>query len=219
MVIYERTKSLPWNLEQIRFLYPPDDFTGSFANAKMQERHQASQEVKIKVLLDHLERHSDPLEAMCGLHPSDHLRFLHNNLELFKKAECFERALLLLYYKKNTPFALVGTYDEWKGLFLHCDRDRLRRQGQPCPFTSTTAYRGSVTGNRRGLSWTVSKEEARWVLNRWHDKNLGGGTVFAMDIEAKDVLVYIEDDHRREVIVDPLVTEAREARIIDSLSS
>jgi len=27
MVIYERTKSLPWNLEQIRFLYPPDDFT------------------------------------------------------------------------------------------------------------------------------------------------------------------------------------------------
>lgn len=218
MVIYERAKNLPWNLDGIRFLYPPDDFTGSFANAKMQERHRANQESKIKVLLDHLESHDDPMEAMCGLHPSDHLHFLQNNLDLFRKAGCLERAVLFLYLKKNTPFALVGTYEQWKELFLACDPSRLRGQGQPCPFSTTTAYRGSVTGNRRGLSWTISREEAGWFLKRWQDKELGGGTVFSLEITSNDVLIYIEDEHRREVILDPAVTENREARIIDSLS-
>jgi hypothetical protein len=217
MVMYERTKNLPWNLDQIRFLYPPDDFTGSFANAKMQERHKANQEVKIKALLDHLEAQSDPLEAMLGLHPSDHLRFLHNNLQLFKKSGRLERTLLLLYYKKNTPFALVGTYDEWKGLFLHCDRERLRAEGKPCPFASATAYRGSMTGSRLGLSWTVNRDEVQWFLNRWQDKDLGGGTIFALEIVSADVLFYKEDGHRREVILDPAIVEGREARIIDSL--
>lgn len=217
MIISERAKHLPWNLEQIRFLYPPDDFTGSFANAKMQERHKASQEEKIKALLDHLEKERDPMEAMLGLHPSDHLRFLRNNINVFANAGCLEKAVLLLYYKKNTPFALVGSYGEWKELFLACDRQRLAQQGQPCPFTSATAYRGSVTGSRLGLSWTVSAEEARWFLNRWQDKELGGGTIFAMDFEAREVLVYIEDQHRREVILDPVVAETRTPRIIESL--
>jgi hypothetical protein len=207
MIIYKRDKNMQWKLDRIRFLYPPDDFTGAFANAKMQERHKANQEQKIKVLLEHLENHDKPLQAMSGLHPLDHLQFLHNNLEKFRQAEQLEEAVLMLFYRKNTPFAAVGDYDEWKALFLQCDPVRLGMRGKTIPFDHTTAFRGSVIGNPKGLSWTVNRAEAAWFLKRWQDKSLGGGTVFAMPITREEVLVYIEDEHRREVILRPEIAE------------
>jgi len=207
MIIYKRDKNMQWTLDNIRFLYPPDDFTGSFANAKMQERHKANQDQKIKVILEHLANQSDPLEAMQGLHPLDHLQFLHNNLEKFRQARCLEKTVLLLYYRKNTPFAAVGDYNEWKSLLAQCDPALIGKEGKPFPFDKTTAFRGSMTGNPKGLSWTVSQKEAAWFLERWKDKSLGGGTVFALEIARKDVLVYIEDEHRREVILVPEVAE------------
>jgi hypothetical protein len=74
-----------------------------------------------------------------------------------------------------------------------------------------------MTGNPKGLSWTVNRQEAAWFLERWQDKNLGGGTVFAVEITRQDVLVYIEDEHRREVILLPEVSEALVPREIDHL--
>jgi hypothetical protein len=217
MILYKRDKNLQWNLDNIRFLYPPDDFTGTFANAKMQERHKANQDQKIQVILDHLERHDNPLEAMQGLHQLDHLRFLHNNLEKFRHAGCLEKTVLQLYYRKNTPFAAAGDYGEWKSLLAQCNPARLAAEGKPFPFDKITAYRGSMTGNPKGLSWTISREEAAWVLERWSDKSLGGGTVFALEITKQDVLVYIEDEHRREVILVPEIAESPAARAIDRL--
>lgn len=217
MIIYKRDKNMQWKLDHVRFLYPPDDFTGTFANAKMQERHKANQEQKIQVLLDHLGSHDNPLEAMLGLHPLDHLQFLHNNLEGFRQAKCLEKTVLQLYYRKNTPFAAVGDYEEWKSLLAQCDPNRLRAEGKPFPFAKATAFRGSVIDNPKGLSWTVSREEAAWFLERWKDKSLGGGTVFARDIKREDVLVYVEDDHRREVILIPAVAENADVREIDHL--
>jgi hypothetical protein len=207
MIIYKRDKNMQWNLDRIRFLYPPDDFTGAFANAKMQERHKANQDQKIKVLVEHLESHDNPLQAMSGLHHLDHLQFLQNNMEKFRQAEQLEETVLMLYYRKNTPFAAVGDYDEWKTLLTQCDPARLCRQGKPIPFATTTAFRGSVVGNPKGLSWTVNPAEASWFLERWQDKDLGGGTVFAMQITREEVLVYIEDEHRREVILRPEIAE------------
>jgi len=218
MILYKRDKNMQWKLDHIRFLFPPDDFTGSFANAKMQERHKANQDQKIKVILEHLEASTNPLEAMQGLNPLDHLQFLHNNLEKFRQTGCLEKTVLLLYYRKNTPFAAVGDYNEWKSLLAHCDPARLYQEGKPFPFDKTTAFRGSVTGNPKGLSWTVSREEAAWFLERWKDKSQGGGTIFAMEITRQDVLVYIEEDaHRREVILVPEVAENAVAREIDHL--
>ena len=217
MIIYKKDKNMQWKLDHVRFLYPPDDFTGTFANAKMQERHKASQDQKVKVILEHLESHDNPLEAMRGLHPLDHLQFLHNNLEKFRQAGCLEKTVLLLYYRKNTPFAAVGDYNEWKSLLAQCDPARLYQEGKPFPFDKTTAFRGSVTDNPKGLSWTISREEAIWFLERWKDKSLGGGTVFAMEITRQDVLVYIEDEHRREVILIPEVAENSVGREIDHL--
>ncbi len=217
MILYKRDKNMQWKLDNIRFLYPPDDFTGTFANTKMQERHKANQDQKIKVILEHLEAKNNPLEAMQGLNPLDHLQFLQNNLEKFRHAGCLEKTVLLLYYRKNTPFATVGDHNEWKSLLAQCHPARLYEEGKPFPFDKTTAFRGSVTGNPKGLSWTVSREEATWFLERWKDKSLGGGTVFAMEITRQDVLVYIEDEHRREVILIPEVAENSVGRAIDHI--
>jgi hypothetical protein len=74
-----------------------------------------------------------------------------------------------------------------------------------------------VTGVRKGLSWTVSREKAAWFLDRWEDKEMGGGTVFALEITRKDILVYIEDTLRQEVILIPERAEAAEIREITSL--
>ena len=217
MIVYKRDKNLIWKLDHIRFLYPPDDFTGSFANAKMQERHEAMQQAKVKDLVDHLEKHRDPLEAMLGLHPLDHLQFLQNNLEHFRQANRLEKAVLQLYYRKNTPFAAAGDYGVWKSLFTECDPGLLAAEGKPFPHDRVTAYRGSVTDNPKGLSWTVSREEVSWFLERWQDKSLGGGTIYALDVTREDVLAYIEDDRRREVILKPEVADAAQPRVIERL--
>ncbi len=208
---------MQWNLDKIRFLYPPDDFTGSFSNDKMQARHKAMQDQKIKDLLSQLETADSPIEAMCVLNPREHIQFLLNNLDQFKQKKCLEEAILLLYYRKNTPFAAAGEYDVWKFLLKSCDANRLYEQGSPFPYEKVTAYRGSVTGITRGLSWTVSRENVAWVLDRWEDKELGGGTVFALEVTRKDILVYVEDKIRQEVILIPEVAEAAKVCEITSL--
>jgi hypothetical protein len=217
MIIYERGRNMQWKLDKIRFLYPPDDFTGSFTNPKMQERHKAQQDHKIKALLSQLENEKNPLEAMRILNPLEHIRFLLNNLDHFKQQKCLEKAVLLLYYRKNTPFAADGDYEVWKFLLNSCDSERLYEQGSPFPYDRVTGYRGSMTGISRGLSWTVSRENAAWILDRWENKELGGGTVFALEITRKDILVYIEDKVRQEVILLPERAETAEVREITHL--
>jgi hypothetical protein len=217
MIIYQRGRNMQWNLDKIRFLYPPDDFTGSFNNEKMQARHKALQDQKINDLLIQLETAETPLAAMYVLNPLEHIRFLLNNLEHFKQQQCLEKAVLWVYCRKNTPFAAAGDYATWKFLLNSCDADRLYQQGSPFPHTRITAYRGSVTGIARGLSWTISRKEAAWILDRWKDKELGGGTVFALEITRKDILVYIEDKIKQEVILVPEVAETAEVWEITSL--
>lgn len=217
MTLYARGKNMRWQLDNIRFLHPPDDFMGAFTNEKMQARHKALQDEKIRQILHDLESENNPFLAMLILNPLEHVRFLLNNLEKFKAAGCLEKAALLLYYRKNTPFASAGDYDVWKFLFENCDRDRMYSEGQPFPHTTITAYRGSVTGVPRGFSWTVSKEKAAWILEQWQNKELGGGTVFALEISRQDILAYIEDDRRQEVVLVPEKAENREPVIIESL--
>jgi hypothetical protein len=217
MSIYKFDKSMMWKLDNIRFLYPPDNFNGTFANAMMQERHKAQQDQKIKAIVDQLKGSANPLEAMQTLHPLDQMQFLHNNRDTFREGGYLEKAVLQLYFRKNTPFAAVGDYEEWKLLLNWCDSARLYEQGQPFPFAATTAYRGSITGIPKGLCWTVSREEAAWILERWQDKSLGGGTVFALEITRQDILLYREEGKRREVLLRPEIAETAAIRAIDHL--
>lgn len=203
MVIYKRSKTMPWKLDNIRFLYPPDDFVGGFSNEKMQERHKAMQEKKINDILTRLELEKNPLTAMRILNPLDHIRFLLNNITSFRENSCLEKAVLFLYYKHNTPFAAAGDLAVWTELFELCDRELMYKEGTQFPYSVVTAYRGSVVGDIRGFNWTISREKAAWFLERWRDKDLGGGSIYSLEVSRNDILAYFKDDTKEEVILTP----------------
>jgi len=204
MKLYSKGNKMIWNLENIRYLHPPDDFTGSFTNEKMQQRHKDMQEKKISEITSQLLATTDPVTAMRVLHRREYIQFVLNNLDKFKEANSLEETVLQLYYYGNSPFASAGQYDTWTFLFESCDRSLLAGQGIPIPQKGTiTGYRGSVTGKSKGLSWTVDEEKVKWILNRWSDKSEGGGSVFKIEISVDDILVYLEDDKKKEFILTP----------------
>lgn len=192
-----------WNIDDIRFLYPPDDFLGTFTNEKMQQRHEAAQKMKIDAILTEMSETDDPVAAMHALNPRSHINFLMNNIEFFKASDCFEKTVLKLYYRKNTPFIGTDDLDTWIKFFELCDPKKLYELGSPVSNNELTVYRGSVTGIYKGLSWTSSKEQADWFLKRWQDKDMGGGTVYSMLVSRDDILVHIVDDLRQEIILKP----------------
>lgn len=194
---------MQWNLENIRFLHPPFDFVGSFSNELMQKRHKAMQESKLQEIHAELENAKSPVEAMFVLHQDEHIKFVHNNYEAFNKDESLEKTVLRLYFRKNTPFAPAGVLEDWVSLLNLCDRKKLLEQGKPVSEQGLTCYRGSLTGIKQGLSWTTDIKEARWILKRWEDKSVGGGTVYSTHVHQDDILVYIVDEKRQEVLLKP----------------
>ena len=214
-ILYARGKNMKWNLNKIEFLYPPDNFIGSFINEKMQARHKALQDEKINTILANLAAAEDPLTAMQTLNPLDHIQFLLNNIEEFKKQRCLEETVLKLYRKENSAFSSGGPFDTWNRLFLHCDAQRFYQMGAPFPEGEIPAFRGSIAGLKKGFCWTINKKTADWFLERWEDKEQGGGTVFSTRITDKDVLIFFKDKERAELIVSPQFLETAEIKIIE----
>lgn len=171
---------MQWKLDDIRFLHPPYDFVGTFNNEKMQERHKAMQDAKVKEIRTALAKAIIPYEAMNVLNHSEHIQFIHNNIAKFRETDTLESTILKLYYRKNTPFAPAGIYDTWTLLLSLCDREKLLNIGKPFPKNGCIAYRGSLTNVTWGLSWTTDIKEAQWILNRWEDKDMGGGARYTL---------------------------------------
>jgi hypothetical protein len=210
---------MQWKLDDIRFLHPPHDFVGSFKNEKMQERHKAMQDTRIKEIRTALAKAVMPAEAMNVLNHTEHIKFIQNNIDKFKETDTLESTVLKLYYRKNTPFAAAGIYDTWILLFSLCDREKLLNQGKPFPKDGCIAYRGSLTNVPWGLSWTTDIKEAQWILNRWEDKEMGGGTVYSANIHADDILIYIDDAKRQEIILKPEVCKTIAPEVITTVST
>lgn len=209
---------MQWKLDDIRFLHPPHDFVGSFKNEKMQERHKAMQDTKIKEIRRDLATARMPAEAMNVLNHTEHIKFIHNNVDKFKETGTLENTILRLYYRNNTPFAPAGIYDTWLLLFSLCDREKLLNQGKPFPGDGCIAYRGSLTNVPWGLSWTTDIKEAQWILNRWEDKEMGGGTVYSAKIHPDDILIYVDDAKRQEIILKPEVCKTITPEVITEVS-
>jgi len=209
---------MQWNLDNIRFLHPPYDFVGSFTNEHMQKRHKIMQDEKVAEIQNALDLALLPLEAMNVLNPTEHITFVHNNVEQFRTTNSLEATVLRLYYRKNTPFAPAGHNDTWYDLIKLCDRDNLKALGKPFPNEGSIAYRGSITNTPHGLSWTTDIKEARWILKRWEDKEMGGGTVYSAHIHPADILIYKVDDKRQEVLLKPECVHKIQPEIITSVA-
>ena len=203
---------MKWNLDKIGFLHQPDVFTGTFDNAKMQARHEQQMHEKLAGMKADLERQEDPLAAMKVLNVRDQFQFFLNNCGLFRAAERFEEAVLVLYGRLNAPFASGGDPAVWNDLFAACDPTRLSHLGIPVSFSVATVYRGSLSGFPRGLSWTPERQRAEAFAERWQDSSQGGGEVFEVDISRGNVLVYLQHRHEKEVILAPEFIESAAIR-------
>ncbi len=201
--LYAREKNMKWNLKKIQFLYPPDNFIGSFANEKMQARHKALQGEKTNIILKNIAASKTPLTAIQTLNNLDHLQFLLNNIEEFKKDDCLEETVLKLYCKENSAFTSGGIFDTWHNLFLQCDAERFYSLGDSFLDENIPVFRGSITGVEKGFCWTTNKQKADWFLDRWKDKEQGGGTVYSTKISRKDLLVSLKDTEKKELIISP----------------
>lgn len=208
---------MKWNLENIRFLYQPDDFVGSFTNEKMQQRHEAMRQQKLDALLNDLKSSTSPTAALRVLHKNDQLQFLLNNFLLFSNAGELEKMILTLYQKENTPFSSGGDYSTWVDLFTRCNHEKLAQIGTKVTTETITAYRGSVIGKVRGLSWCTNKETVGWFLERWGNKEEGGGTLCRATFAAKDILLFLNTEKYQEVIVHPSVIESTPLTEIESI--
>ena len=62
-------------------------------------------------------------------------------------------------------------------------------------------YRG-LQGSKakiRGLSWTLSKDKARWFATRWKNEN----KVYQAEINKEDIFMYTNDRNENEVVINP----------------
>ncbi len=194
---------MKWNIKDIAFLHKPDVFTGTFGIKQMQERHERQLKKKLFELQTALAQEPDPLKALKILHLNDHFQFLINNKVLFHQAHRFEETVLFLYGRYNAPFSSGGDRNMWNSVFSECDKELLMGLGKPIPFTRTTLYRGSISGLKRSLSWTPDRERAQNFAKRWEDPNLGGGSIYEVDIDEAQVFLYRELRHDIEVLVSP----------------
>ena len=98
-----------------------------------------------------------------------------------------------------------------------CERPEVLALGKVLQDKGVIAYRGSITNIPHGLRWTTDIEEAKWVLNRWEDKDLGGGTVYAAHIMSSDILIYVVDEKRQELLIKPEQVEYISVNFITSV--
>lgn len=194
---------MKWDITKIGFLHQPEDFLGSFDNDKMQLRHEQQVREKLKRIKSALDDEINPLKAMLILNRRDHVQFLCNNLKVFQQEGELEKAILILYRKKNGPFSTPDEIETWSDLINHGEKSRFEAIGDSIPFSKTTVYRGAVIGSPKGLSWSPDRQRAEWYADRWKDPALGGGNVFEVDLTSPDVLVYLTDKHEEELIVSP----------------
>ena len=95
---------------------------------------------------------------------------------------------------------------ELRQLILEADRERLLAAGDPLPGAGPfMLYRG-VAGRGparrvRGVSWTASKEQARWFAERGASWGLDDPAVFWVQAGADDVMAYTNHRQEEEFIV------------------
>ena len=88
----------------------------------------------------------------------------------------------------------------------------LAALGDPFPFATATVYRISITGIKKGLSWTLSRKKVQKFESRWKEYDTGQGNVYAVDVKKDNILVYVTRRHEEEVILDPRFIAVAEIR-------
>lgn len=93
--------------------------------------------------------------------------------------------------------------EQFVSLFKKADKKYLMNKNEYDIYKNfpeeITVYRGiRGRGKVQGLSWTLSKEQARWFANRFEPT----GKVYSARIKKEDTLAYFSDRNEKEVVLD-----------------
>ena len=95
-------------------------------------------------------------------------------------------------------FEHVGFQCTFEGCDLHADDWDQEGDGQPI-----TLYRGSLTGFKRGLSWTTDRERAVWFANRGDMSGKGRAMhVWRCEVPREHTYAHFNERTEHEVIAD-----------------
>ena len=105
-------------------------------------------------------------------------------------------------YANNNANVTTNELLEW---FLSADKNYLMEQSENDFFNSlpdvVTIYRGVTDynkGNKKALSWTLSKKTAKWFATRWNEN----GYIFEAKINKENIIAYCNKRNEQEIIVD-----------------
>ena len=159
--------------------------------------------------IEYMNELDNPLDAMQLLEREiDHVQFLWDNQAVFKEQGVFETAVVDIYTGLRTPCRSYGI-DTWWELFNECHFDFLKVAANE-PFSPINPdrffiYRGCTEDGVQGLSWTLSKETAKffantWIVNQSKDKD---AKVFTAVASIEDVAFFANDRKEFEVVLHP----------------
>jgi hypothetical protein len=143
------------------------------------------------------------------------LAIVIENAELLKLEGLYEAALLHAWCGTRTN-NVEHSLDGLRWLFHEADRARLLALGDPLPegeyFTLYRGVAGQGAARRvKGLSWTASREQARWFANRF--PHLPDPAVYAARVRRVDVYVRLASARDEDEYVCLLPASCRPRRI------
>lgn len=125
-----------------------------------------------------------------------------DGVEVMVKDRQYWKLLSSMWLDTEYPYA---NYSEWLRLFgsKRTLRPLLMNKAERATLTALpdvlTIYRGGQT--KRGLSWTVSEDKARWFAERF-DRD-GKHQVFKGTVPKNKVYAYLNERKEQEIVVDP----------------
>lgn len=144
-------------------------------------------------------------EFLCLITKPYRLAFLKYTLPYIDKKDLSEfliEAWVLDEYANNNANVTTNELLEW---FLSADKNYLMEQSENDVFNSlpdvVTIYRGVTDynkGNKKALSWTLSKKTAKWFATRWNEN----GYIFEAKINKENIIAYCNKRNEQEIIVD-----------------
>lgn len=154
---------------------------------------------------DRIKKIDEYKDFLCLITKPYRLAFLKYTLPYIDRKDMSEYlidAWVLDEYANNNTNVTTDELLEW---FLFADKNYLMEESEIDVLNNlpdiVTIYRGVTDynkGNKKALSWTLSKKTAKWFATRFNEN----GYIFEAKVNKGDILAYCNGRNEQEVIVD-----------------
>lgn len=141
----------------------------------------------------------DALGITCLAGHADRGQLLFDNIQQFRKAGIYEKALFKTFIHGPTM-----PPDNWQFLFSFADLEKLHACGGPVPTFNMTVFRGVNNCRQRrwirGPSWTSNPSTAAWFASRFTFPD-ANPALYSVCVRPEHVLFVTNDRSEEEVVV------------------